>query len=330
MILSLIIPIYNMEKYLYNTLASIEEALNEVNFEDKEKIEVLLLNDGSKDSTEEICLYFIYKNKNLKYIKKENTGCSDTRNYGIEVARGQYLWFIDSDDCIYKESLRLILSILKKERIEVLVFGHEQIRKNKRILKKIKNINLENRLGVYYDEDIIMPPWNKIYSKKIIEINRIKYPIDTHMGEDFVFNFKYFYYIKNIKVLDNILYKHYLVDSGVTANIYKQIDIFSSFLNIYKFIKIKKLPVEYLNFFKKRYIDLCVLNLYWCIIKNNKVNFREKLKEIKKVRRKSTIFSKKFLKKNTFFLELVVIIILIIIFYLKLNKLKYLKKLILK
>ncbi len=116
--ISTIIPIYNVEKYLEETILSIIK--QSIGFEN---IQMILVNDGSPDNSEEICLK--YKEKypeNIIYIKKENGGVSSARNMGLEYATGEYVHFMDSDDIISKNAYKKGYSMLKSENISVICF----------------------------------------------------------------------------------------------------------------------------------------------------------------------------------------------------------------
>ena len=92
-LISVIIPIYNTQKYLKKCIDSVES-------QSYNNIEIILVNDGSTDSSEKIIQPYLQKYENIKYYKKENGGLSDARNYGIQKATGDYICFLDSDDYI--------------------------------------------------------------------------------------------------------------------------------------------------------------------------------------------------------------------------------------
>lgn len=106
-ILSIIIPVYNVEKYVRKTLESIFES----NFP-KSELEVIVVNDGTKDNSMSIVYEFAAKFDNLKIINQENQGLSVARNTGLKAARGKYVWFVDSDDWIEKGFLEKIIPLL--------------------------------------------------------------------------------------------------------------------------------------------------------------------------------------------------------------------------
>lgn len=120
--ISVIIPVYNVEKYLKRCVDSILFQKNVQLFE--ENIEVLLINDGSPDNSQELIDGYVNQYNFIKGFIKPNGGLADTRNYGLAKAMGDYVWFIDSDDWIADDSFAFLFSELKNEDIEVLEFDY--------------------------------------------------------------------------------------------------------------------------------------------------------------------------------------------------------------
>lgn len=274
-VLSIIVPIYNVEKYLEKCLTSIVEQLNK-------DIELILINDGSNDNSGEICRRYSLNNPNIIYIEKENEGCSKTRNLGIDLAHGNYIWFIDSDDFIEKNSIEQILIQLNKE-VDVLIFGYRRLEKTKNwesIPKKI-----DNNLDIYKQKEIFNSPCNKIYKKSLIKEYDIFFPENSHMGEDMVFNFKYFSFCKNIKILEEVFY-NYLETGGVTSSLSKKIEIFYSFDELYRFFqenneldKMKNILKEY---YKLHAVKLPFYFITYQASKNKNIIKRDEFKKIEK------------------------------------------------
>ena len=111
-LVSIVVPVYNVEKYLKK---SIESILNQT----YDNLEVLLVDDGSTDSSGEICDSFIKVDSRIRVFHKENGGLSDARNFGIEHMKGQYVSFIDSDDYISKDYVWKLYSSIKNNDSEV-------------------------------------------------------------------------------------------------------------------------------------------------------------------------------------------------------------------
>lgn len=286
-LLSIIIPVYNMEKYLDNCLKSIGQI-------DIKEVEVILVDDGSQDKSGNICRKYV----NLygyRYIKQENKGCSSARNLGIEKSNGEYIWFIDSDDCIEKGAINIILKTLKEKEIELLVFGEYFCDKDKNILEEV--LPFSNNKKDFYNEDgkIFNGPGNKIYRTNIIKKYNILYCEKSHLGEDLGFNLKYINKIKNIEILRKALYFYFKRGEGVTTNIEKRKEIFLSFDDVASFIgeEYKKNEL-YKRFFKKNAID----HVYSLII-NSKLSYNKKIKKIKEIekelRKRKNIFGTSFI-----------------------------------
>lgn len=127
--LSIIIPVYNVEKYVRKTLESIFLS----NFP-KRELEVIVVNDGTKDNSMSIVNEFAAKFANLKIINQENQGLSVARNTGLKAARGKYVWFVDSDDWVENDSLPFLLEYLEHSDKDVLMFKIREYDEEGRIL----------------------------------------------------------------------------------------------------------------------------------------------------------------------------------------------------
>lgn len=128
-ILSIIIPVYNVEKYVRKTLESIFESTLP-----KSGLEVIVVNDGTKDNSMSIVNEFAAKFDNLKIINQENQGLSVARNTGLKAARGKYVWFVDSDDWVEYDSLPFLLKHLEYSEKDVLMFKIREYDEEGRIL----------------------------------------------------------------------------------------------------------------------------------------------------------------------------------------------------
>lgn len=115
--LSIIIPVYNVEKYLQRCVESVEnQDIPQTDYE------VILVNDGSTDSSAEICSALAGKYANIKLVNKENGGLSSARNAGLDIANGEYVMFVDSDDYIYPNVLKYLLDCCKTNKLDVCHF----------------------------------------------------------------------------------------------------------------------------------------------------------------------------------------------------------------
>ena len=136
--ISIIIPIYNTEKYLSMCIDSI--VIDNENYND---CEIILVNDGSTDESENVCKLYANKYKNIVYLKKKNGGLSDARNFGIKNSHGKYILFIDSDDFIEKNSLKRIMEYVNKKDYDVVFLKAFKYKEN--ILEELdQDINMDN------------------------------------------------------------------------------------------------------------------------------------------------------------------------------------------
>ena len=215
--ISVIMPVYNLSLYLSE---SIESILSQ-SFKD---FELILINDGSTDSSGIICDKYKEKDSRVKVIHKENEGSGIARNIGINCAKGQFLMFLDGDDKIESNLLeKLYLEIISSNTDLVICnyseFTDENIFNIKKQIKEevIINGKLECR-KTYIDllkKEVIQSPWNKIYKASIINENNIRFP-NLRRCQDAVFNCEYFNYIESYKLIPDTLY-HYRINNNNTC-----------------------------------------------------------------------------------------------------------------
>ena len=177
---SIIVPVYNVEKYLKKCLDSL---LNQT-YKD---FEVIIVNDGSKDNSQKIVDKYIEKDERFKSFIKENGGLSDARNFGLKYVTGNYILFLDSDDYIDKELLEKVNNILSKDNnIDIVKYNLVSVDENENIILKENIISNE---GYIKFKDIIKSQFietavNCFYSTKFWEKNNFKYEVGK-IHEDF-------------------------------------------------------------------------------------------------------------------------------------------------
>lgn len=286
--ISVIIPIYNCEKYLKRLLDSI------INQNEK-SLEIILINDGSTDNSLDILKNYEKKYKNIKVINKKNGGVSKSRNDGLNIATGKYICFLDADDYIDKDYFKEILKLLNKYNVELLNFGFfSDVENNK--LEQISSdiVNYKNKLYQthndikkdfvnLWDNTMLYNIWNKVYLKEIIDKNNISFP-NYNWGEDIAFNREYLNSISSMYNSNKAFYHYIREREGSITKEYKQ-EIFTTRKREFKEINdyfdswdIKK--EDYYEFSCRRYIERllgCLENLY-C----SNMNFPNRYKEAKK------------------------------------------------
>lgn len=230
---SVIVPVYNTEKYLDQCLESIVK-------QSLEDIEIIVINDGSVDKSHSICMkYYCKYPQKIKYIENINIGCSSTRNLGISLAKGEYIAFVDSDDYIAEEMYKEMYKKAKEEELDIVICGMEyiQIQENRKInlVPKNKKKNIE-----YLDyKNLMANPVNKLFKREVIIKNKIIFPVDIHAGEDIVFCFKAMLNSKKIASMDKIFYYYIQHGNNSIFNLDKRLGIFKAFLELYNYLEEK-------------------------------------------------------------------------------------------
>lgn len=179
---SIIIPVYNVEKYLQRCLESI---VNQT----LQDIEIICVNDGSKDGSIEILEKFALKDSRIKLITQENAGVSAARNTGLDIAQGEYVMFLDGDDYYIKNACQIAYDSITAQGADIGVFGlFEKYwifskfgRVNKSIRKALKTITPNLWLFQTFC-------WNKIYKKEFLSKNNLKFPAGIKTSEDGIFS----------------------------------------------------------------------------------------------------------------------------------------------
>lgn len=181
-LVSIIIPVFNSEKYL-------KRCLNSVIFQTYPKLEIIIINDASTDHSLCILEEYEQKYKNIKLINKtKNEGLSSARNTGLEQAQGEYIYFLDSDDWIKKDTIEKLLTLLKIYKTPLAIGNYVEILygipKRIPLKKKATLVNLEDNKNLLYND--IGSVWNKLYHRELID--NLKFPSGLWY-EDNAFNY---------------------------------------------------------------------------------------------------------------------------------------------
>ncbi len=181
-LISVIIPIYNASKHLRKCLDSI---VNQT----YKNLELILIDDGSKDSSADICKEYADKDDRIVFISRENRGVSATRNEGIDLAHGDYFSFIDADDYLDLDAFKYLLNIISEHNVDAVNYEHFITYPDKETAHRIaeKNYGLFDRAGAQYQLVYnVAFAWNKLFSKKIIE--NLRFDETILRGEDSLFS----------------------------------------------------------------------------------------------------------------------------------------------
>lgn len=213
--ISVIVPIYNAEKYLKTTIGSI---LNQT-YKD---FELLLVDDGSTDSSLQICKELSQKDSRIRILHKSNGGVSSARNYGLRNAKGEYITFCDNDDYFYPDYLEVMEREIKGHDTIVCEFAqcnrsemHEFISKKKE--KALDSIDIKeekdfSKLWPAFDDTCIGQIWRQMYRRSIIKDNNITF--DGLGYEDSLFTYEYYLHIKSAKRISYTGYIHITSESS--------------------------------------------------------------------------------------------------------------------
>lgn len=192
--ITVIIPIYNVEKYLTECLLSVEKLSKQVN------MEVLLIDDGSTDRSAAIAQEFCENNSIFRYMRTEHKGVSAARNLGLDNASGEFVMFVDADDIIVPEVYKEMVNIAVSNNLSLVrcyyvrtqngTVSHSAWGSRAMSDMHMPIVSLEDNPNLVYDT----PSWNKIIRRNIFEENNIRYPEGVVLNEDAPVMLKVFYY----------------------------------------------------------------------------------------------------------------------------------------
>lgn len=210
--ISVIVPVYNAEENLPRCLDSILK-------QTYTDFELLLMNDGSKDSSLAICKSYEEKDARIHVYSHENHGVSYTRNRGIELAQGEFIQFVDSDDYIVETMFALEMEQYQTTSCDLVICGNVELKKgtSENVLPRVSGqVYLKDMKTVYpeiFERFILNSVWNKLYVRKYIHQG---FDVSNSLGEDLIFNLQYMYGIDSISFVKECLYIY--DDSGAGLN----------------------------------------------------------------------------------------------------------------
>lgn len=215
---SIIMPAYNAEKHL-------EEAIDSVVKQSFLDFELIVVNDGSRDHTKGICQRWMKKDARVQFIDKSNEGVSVARNVALDKAKGQYVFFVDSDDVVYEDSLLRIHSFLKRTPVDYLRFEYEIIDGHGRMLYPNYEASKRRRYeGKKMDssrciENLIRGEffsWSGVFKRTIIEKNNLRFLPGCTYNEDTLFMMHYFMHSQTHVYVSDKVYGYRKSETAVT------------------------------------------------------------------------------------------------------------------
>lgn len=213
---SIIIPIYNPGDKLRVCLDSIKS-------QTYHDIEVLMVNDGSKDNSAAVCKELVREDSRFVYIEQENAGVSMARNKGIVCSHGDYICFVDSDDSVEPYYVECMVKAVKETHVDIVLQGLNNVYDG-RVGDKKEFPNLIVKVGELDDkmfEELFYfcGPYCKLFRADYIHSNKIEFPPNMSYGEDFVFYVKYLYLCKSVSFLTNTFYNYSVAVTGSLSSV---------------------------------------------------------------------------------------------------------------
>lgn len=265
--LSVIVPVYN-------TSAHIRSCLDSVIDKETSGYEIILVDDGSTDDSGKIC--DTYKNAFdfIKVVHKQNGGLASARNAGLEVAVGEYITFVDSDDFVEFDFVKSIKSFIAKYKSDILVISHfidftEAEHTSECTLPDADTLTAQESIPLLESVRALNMCWNKIYRADMINAApKTQFLCNSEPGEDIIFNCLCFKKAKTVSLLHNALYHYVRRGEDTLANkfrddLFEKNKVFIGYRNaLYKNLLIEKTEIKHLAKGNIHYIFACIPNMY--------------------------------------------------------------------
>lgn len=265
---SIILPIYNVEKY-------IDRCMNTILNQEFSDYEIILVDDGSTDSSPEICDRYGEFSKKIKVLHKKNGGLSSARNAGLNIAIGKYIFWLDSDDYLPMGTLKQLGEILYKNDVDILKFNYIKQPDNITVNSILKPGNYNRKqieeivipLALENTREFIMSAWAHIYKREFIQKNNLSFVSERQIGsEDYLFNLHVLLSANSLLAIESALY-NYDYREGSLSQKYRE-NLIEKYRQLY--ISMQKLLIQYRasDYYLKMVQDFYVWNCYYVLIFN--------------------------------------------------------------
>ncbi|MBU8586943.1 glycosyltransferase [Priestia megaterium] len=267
---SIIVPVYNVENYLVKCVNSI---LNQT----LDNIEIILINDGSTDSSGEICNDFARIDERVSVIHQKNGGLSDARNTGLDVAKGKFVAFVDSDDYIHKDMYRLLVKTIEESECDIAEAGYKEVFEDTPYDDKVvydDKVSKRTYSGksaiasTIMDHDCRNYVWNKLYKRELWKHSRFPY---GKLFEDVFTTYKIVEKASKVVKIDSVLYYYFQRSNSIVNSSFsiRKLDHCEALEEMMLFIEKKYpelAPITCIKFFSQ-----CLPNLQELIVNRKKI-----------------------------------------------------------
>ena len=183
--ISIIVPVYNSEEYVRKTIESLtKQTLKE--------IEIILVDDGSKDSSGLICDEYAKNDERIVVVHRLNAGQAQARNYGIDIAKGKYIMFLDADDMYEENTCEIMYNLAEEQKVDYvsanyIMIDENDVKRPKPAFDTEKYTEFELKLNDYTKAFFVMnsTPWNKIYNLEFLNKNKIRFDVNPPSEDDY-------------------------------------------------------------------------------------------------------------------------------------------------
>lgn len=217
-LVSIVVPVYNAEAFLANCIDSIKAQTYQT-------IEIILIDDGSKDRSAEICREYARLDSRIRYIRQENGGVAAARNHGLRQVTGSYVLFVDSDDRLVPDAVETMVQAMEEADCDLVISGYSEEYADRQVAYEIEPVVISGgaAIGEYYGQhylqSIASTVWAKLYKKELIHK---EFQENISMGEDFLFNIDYFRGITSLAGISKPLYLYNQTNENSLVRNYKE------------------------------------------------------------------------------------------------------------
>ena len=222
---SIVIPCYNVEQYLQDCFKCLDS-------QTYKNLEIIFVNDGSKDNSLSLIQEYCKKNQNAKVVSKINGGLSSARNAGIENATGDYIYFYDPDDIINFQIIEHLVNLIESNSADFAITYCKFIKAKNNLIKLNSKLEKGNKVKTIFNQDVFISlvndynlftsVWNKLYKLDIINDNNLRFSEKCFYGEDTPFNYEYCKFVNKTIISNKIQYYYIQRSSSIVHQSFKE------------------------------------------------------------------------------------------------------------